>query len=202
MYPKLHHAGTPNAQAIADLDAGWAQAWRKLGFAVVGWGWLQGDPTQEAELAVELSRRYDLDGYIANAEDAYEGAGKWRSAPFVSKFRALAPHAPLALSYIGLGVPYRDLDWKPWLDAGAVFMPQLYWGDSAISLNGPLASADQVPIPRLRIKPTLGTSGFAHPYPAAQYAQELLLTTGFNVWLLDSTSDDYLRALAPAIPHS
>lgn len=121
----------------------------------------------------------------------------------MSRFRALAPHAPLALSYIGLGSPYRNLDWTPWLNAGAVFMPQLYWGDSAISLNGPLNSADAVPIPRSRLKPTLGSSAFTHAYPAAQYAQELVaagLTSGFNVWLLDSTNDDYLRALAPAIP--
>lgn len=169
---------------------------------MVGWGWLEGDPSQEAELAVELSRRYDLDGYIANAENAYESAGKWKSAPFVSKFRELAPHAPLALSYIGLGVPYRNLDWAPWLNGGATFMPQLYWGDSAISLNGPLASADAVPIPRSRLKPTLGSSAFTHSYPAEQYAAELVaagLTDGFNLWLLDSTNDDYMRALAPAL---
>ena len=80
-------------------------------------------------------------------------------------------------------------------------MPQCYWSDTAISISGPLQSADYVPIPRARVKPTLGTSGFVHPYPAAQYAQELIGAgiDGFNTWLLDSTNDDYLRALTPAI---
>lgn len=168
---------------------------------VVGWGWLADDPVKEAELAVGLCTAYDLDGYIANAETAYEGEGRDKSARFVQRFRQLAPRAPLALSYIGLGVPYRDLDWAPWLDAGAAFMPQCYWGDSAIGLPGPMACASAARLPLDRTFPTLGTSGFPNAYPADQYARELAAARvpGFNVWLLDSTTDDYLRALTPAI---
>jgi hypothetical protein len=155
---------------------------------------------REAELAVGLCSAYDLDGYIANAEVAYEGDNAGKSAVFVARFRELAPRAPLALSHIGLGVPYRSLDWAPWLDAGAVFMPQCYWGDSAISINGPLACEDAVPVPRDRVFPTLGTSGFSHPYSPVTYAEELATAgvPGFNVWLLESTPDDTLRAL-PAL---
>ena len=80
-------------------------------------------------------------------------------------------------------------------------MPQCYWSDSAISITGPLACEDAVPVPRDRVFPTLGTSAFDHPYPADQYAREVQAAgvPGFNVWLLDSTTDDYLRALSPAI---
>ena len=201
MYPKLHHGSEANGAALASLNNGWAREWRDAGAFVVGWGWVEGDPVKEAELAVGLCEAYDLDGYVADAEDPYEGAGKAKSEAFVARFRELAPRAPLGLSHIGLGVSYRDLDWAPWLDAGAVFMPQCYWSTSAISITGPLACEDAVPVPRDRVFPTLGTSAFDQPYPADQYARELAAAgvPGFNVWLLDSTTDDYLQALAPAI---
>jgi len=179
---------------------------------VIGWGWVgtnpdgsNSDPVREAELAVSLCERYDLDGYIANAEDPYEGpANFWKSWAFVKRFRELAPRAPLALSYIGFGDPHRFLDFRSWIDAGAALMPQCYWSTAATSINPSLWSADnyQGGIDRNIIVPTIGTSTFDTPYSPDVYAQELLLagTRGFNVWLLDSTTDDALRALAPAIP--
>lgn len=159
---------------------------------------MQDDPEGEAEIAVGLCRRFDLDGYIANAESAYEGAGRWKSAVFVRRFRELAPHAPLALSHIGWGMPYRDLDFKPWLDAGACLMPQCYEANFATSVHRSLESTDALGVPRSRIIPTLGTSGFAIRYPTDLYASEVreAWVTGFNVWLLESTNDDTLRQLA------
>jgi len=158
---------------------------------------VEGDPVREAELAVSLCRRYDLDGYIANAEAPYEFDGFWKSAPFVRRFRELAPRAPLALSYIGDGHPHRALDFRPWLDDGATMMPQAYWATAATSLQPSIDAADRAGIPRSRLVPTVGSSGFADPYPAGAYARELaaLRPPGFNVWLLESTTDDYLRAL-------
>lgn len=81
-------------------------------------------------------------------------------------------------------------------------MPQSYWADRAISVNDVLWSADNYGTPRSRVVPTIGTSTFPVQYPPETYAAELLASgvRGWNVWLLDSTSDDILRALAPAIP--
>lgn len=169
---------------------------------MVGWGWLQDDPVREAEIAVNLSRQFGLAGYIANGEAPIEGpANYWKSAAFVQRFRELAPNAPLALSYIGYGNPHRDLTFQPWIDAGAVLMPQCYWATEATSIYPSLIAADRVPIPRRLIVPTLGTSGFATPYDPDTYRRELLETglRGHNVWLLDSTTDDVLRAIGPAI---
>lgn len=197
MFPKLHHGGSANTACLASLDAGWHTGWRAAGCRVVGWGWLEGDPVAEAELAVSLCSRYRLDGYIANCEAPYEGAGKWRSQPFVARFRDLAPHAPLGLSYIGYGVPYRDLDFDPWLYADAAFLPQCYDGTSATSIWPSLAAAGRAGIPKGRVFPTLGTSGFEFPYDPAGYRAELQASgaAGFSVWLLESTSDDALRTL-------
>ena len=182
---------------------------------VVGWGWLEGDPVAEAQLAVDLCRRYDLDGYIANAEVAYEGwatnAGK--SRVFVQEFRRLAPRAPLAVSGLGAATaPWvRELDYWAWLDAGAVFMPQMYpneFGD-VYSVANCLAHADRMrdasdrprPIPRRLVVPTLGTYSSRFPYSAAAYAEELAAagTIGFNVFLGETASDDDYRAFGRAI---
>lgn len=175
---------------------GWADEWRRYGFYVVGWGWLEGDPVFEAELAATLCAAFDLDGYIANAEDPYENAGAWKSAPFVRRFRELAPDAPLGLSYIGEGYPYRNLDFRPWIDAGASLLPQCYWAQAATSIDPSIWAIDRLGAPHRIVYPTLGTSGFQTPYPAEFYRAELdRLGQPFNVWLLESTSDDTLRAL-------
>ena len=166
---------------------------------VCGWGWLESSaPDYEAQLAVDLCRRFDLDGYIGNAETAYEFAGAWKSKVFVDEFRLLAPRAPLALSYIGDGYPYRQLDWTPWVKAGAAFMPQCYWSTSATSIVPARQAAQRAGLPLAKLCYTLGTSGFEFPYPATAYRDELVSWAGndhWNVWLLESTQDDYLRAL-------
>lgn len=180
-----------------DLNAGWAEEWRARGLLVIGWGWLEGDPEAEAELAVDLCRRYDLDGYIANAEHPYEDAGMWRSRPFVDRFRARAPRAPLGLSYIGFGNPHRNFDFWPWVKAGAAFLPQCYEAHYATSINPSLWAAGNAGIPKRLIFPTLGTSSFDPVYPPDVYRAELddHWLVGFSVWLLESTTDDALRTL-------
>lgn len=198
VYPKLHHGTDYNQATIAALDGGWHLAWRELGVAVVGWGWVEGDPRAEAEIAVGLCEDYDLDGYIANAEAPYEGSDNyWKSGAFTQRFRDWAPKAPLGLSYIGFGNPQRDMLFQPWVDAGAAFLPQCYEGDASISISPALWSAANAGIPSDRIFPTLGTSSFSSLYPPATYGTELKAVGigGYSVWLLDSTTDDTLRAI-------
>ena len=108
----------------------------------------------------------------------------------------MAPNAPLGLSYIGDGYPYRRLDFWPWINAGAALLPQCYWATAATSIDPSLWALDRLGAPEKIVFPTLGTSSFATPYPAEFYRAELdNLGQPYNVWLLESTSDDYLRAL-------
>lgn len=196
MYPKIHHGAQPTATTVAALGRGWAREWRQAGFFVIGWGWVEGDPETEAELAVNLCREFDLDGYIANAEDPYENDGSWKSEWFVETFRDLAPFAPLGLSHIGDGYPYRNLDFWPWERAGAAFLPQCYWATSATSIDPSIWAHDRLGTQHRFIFPTLGTSSFSSPYPAEFYAAEMdRLGQPYNVWLLESTTDDVLRVL-------
>lgn len=201
VYPKLHHGASFNDTAVADLYGGWAQRWQAAGAYVAGWGWLEGDPVREAQIAVYLCRKFDLDGYIANAETAYEFDGAWKSKAFVDEFRRLAPRAPLALSFIGEGYPYRMLDFTPWVKDGAALMPQCYWSTSATSTRPSYDAAVRAGLPLDRIFWTLGTSAFETLYPAEEYRRELDafasmgVSSRFNVWLLENTLDDDLRTL-------
>lgn len=198
VYPKIHHADRVQDVTLQALQRGWADSWRRAGFDVIGWGWIEGDMAANAELAVDLCRRFDLDGYIADGEDGVEGVNRWKSATFVRRFRELAPHAPLGLSYIGDGYPYRNLDFASWLAAGAALLPQCYWATSATSIDPSVWAVDRLGVTHRFVFPTLGTSGFQTPYPAEFYRAELdRLGQPYNVWLLESTSDDILRALKP-----
>lgn len=199
VYPKIHHAGAENPATISALDVGFAPQWQEAGFNVVGWGWLEGDPVQEARLAVDICWRYGLDGYIANAEAPYEGEGNyWKSQAFVDEFTRLAPWAPLGLAYIGDGYPYRELDFAAWVNAGAALLPQCYWDGVATSIQPSIDAIDRLGVPHDIVFPILGTSAFKTPYPAEFYGVEVAnLGQPYSVWLLESTTDDVLRAIAP-----
>lgn len=184
-------------QAWTALRNGWAQQWQRAGFLVCGWGWVDGDPVVTAEVAASTCKQFDLDGYIANGEDGIEGANRWKSGPFTRRFRERAPRAPLGLSHIGDGYPYRDLDFGAWLNAGAAFLPQCYWATYATSIDPSMWAYDRLGLDPRFVFPTLGTSSFQTPYPAEFYRIELdYHDRPYNVWLLESTTDDYLRALA------
>ncbi len=198
VYVKIHHGDAVNQQALSDLNNGWARRWHEAGFLVLGWGWIEGDMRTNAETAVGLCTAFDLDGYIADGEDGIEGANRWKSAPFVNRFRELAPRAPLGLSYIGDGYPYRILDFDTWIEAGAALLPQCYWTTSATSIQPSLDALDRLNAPEEIVFPTLGTSSFQTPYPAEFYHAEMAaLGQAYSVWLLESTTDDYLRTLQP-----
>lgn len=201
VFPKLHHAGDRNGIASQSLADGWAREWRAQGRYVVGWGWLEGDPAAEARLAVELCHEFDLDGYIANAEVAYEGAGYSKSAVFCDEFRRHAPNAPLALSYLGFGFPYRNLDFGAWLDAGAFFIPQCYPNHDGFGVAACIAAADRAGIPRELVAPAIGTWQGNFGYDMTQYVADLDAagTVGVSMFRGDTATNDDYRALGAAI---
>ena len=68
----------------------------------------------------------------------------------------------------------------------------------ATSIDPSLEAIDRLGAPHNVVFPTLGTSGFQTPYPAEFYSAEVdRLGQPYNVWLLESTTDDTLRALTP-----
>lgn len=167
---------------------------------MIGWGWLQDDPEVEADLAAKLISKWKLQGYIANAEAPYEDSGFWKSEAFCQRFRDLCPHTPLAVSPMGQGAGPRPFDYWAWMRAGAQILPQAYTNEYAISVPEVLIPTDGAGIARHRVSPVLGTSGFKNAYPPDKYVAELKAagTKGHSVWLLESTTDDVLRALKEA----
>ncbi len=201
MYPKLLHASSTVTETVAAFDRGFVDAWHAAGFYVVPWGWIEGDPEAEATLAVNLCRKYGVDGWIVDAEDPYEGPSNyWKTPSYLNAFRRLAPHAPLGCSYIGDGFPHRDFPLWDWEDEGAAMLPQCYWSTSATGIGNSLAAAKRAGLAQSSLCYTLGTSSFEFPYSAWTYVDELnsvaRVKASFNVWLLESTTDDYLRTLA------
>lgn len=170
---------------------------------MIPWGFALDDPVGEARLAVAWCRAFECDGWIVNAEDAYEGpANYWKTPAYLSEFRRLAPSAPLGLSYIGEGWPHRDFPIWDWEDEGAALLPQCYWANEATSIFRSRDAALRAGLSPTSLCYGLGTSAFTVPYPADRYVEELNAVdnertkASFNVWLLDSTSDDYLRTLS------
>lgn len=206
--PKLHHGNVLNGPAIAALEFGWLEQWRTAGFGVIGWGYLDASspPADIARLAVDLCRRFDLDGYIADAEAECEGtAGRWRLRPFLDEFRAHAPRAPLAVS--GMGAAYdpwvRELDYPAVAELADIFMPQAYpneYGD-VYSVPNCIAHADRAGLARELVVPTLGTYPGRYGYDVGLYAGDLrdAGTHGFNIFLGETAKPEDYEDFAHAV---
>jgi hypothetical protein len=188
IYVKTHHGAT-----TIPVSVQWVKDWQALGVAVIGWGWLEGDPVTEAVVAADTVKALGLDGYIGNAETPYEGTGRWKSAVFVRTFRVHSDTA-LAVSYVGYGYPFRDFDWDPWIGAGAALMPQAYTDVDALSVEAILGAADRAKLPRSLLNVSLGVSMRNGSYPASKARAELGALP-WNVWTIESTPDDYYRIL-------
>jgi hypothetical protein len=196
VYAKLAHAGRVYDDTVQALERGWADAWWERGGIPCGWIWVEGDPIAEARQAVDFYDDYNLAGIIVNAEGAYEDGGRWKSAQFLSEFRRLAPHAPLAVSFIGFGYPYRNFDYGVWVDAGVALMPQAYNNVQVLPVSDTLDMCVRARLPMDRVMPTIGSSynpraGITEAVSAARSGR----TVGMNLWMVQggATSDDYIR---------
>jgi hypothetical protein len=196
IYAKLAHAGRVYDDTVQALESGWADAWWARGGIPIGWIWAEGDPVVEAKQAAQFYEDYNLGGIIVNAEGAYEDAGAWKSRAFVEVFRDRLPHAPLAVSFIGFGYPYRNFDYNPWIDVGAALMPQAYTATNAIPVSDSLAMCERALLPYRYVMPTIGSS-----YSPRASIDEAVSsarsgrTVGMNLWMVQggATNDDYIR---------
>jgi hypothetical protein len=196
VYAKLAHAGRVYDDTVEALKGGWADAWWARGGVPLGWIWAEGDPIAEARQAVDFYDDYNLAGIIVNAEGAYEDGGAWKSRAFVDEFRRLAPHAPLAVSFIGFGYPYRNFDYAPWVEDGAALLPQAYNNVSVITVRESLEMCQRAGLPMSRVMPTIGSSYSPRAAIAeAVEAARSLHTVGMSLWMVQggATNDDYIR---------
>lgn len=96
---------------------------------VLGWHYVKGDnPVGEANKAIERVRRFDLDGYVINAEAEYKQPGKAAAAAnFMGRLRAALPGTMIALSSYRYPSYHPQLPWREFLEGCNFNMPQVYW---------------------------------------------------------------------------
>ena len=207
---KVHHGLPYDSLNGRELARGWADGFRAAGLAVCGWGVLDVNPYREALRVAALVRRFELDCYIADAEDAYMGAGYGgdpaRSRVFVDSFRKELPDLPAAVTTMGAaGAPWvYPFDYAPWREHGFALMPQAYLSiDPSYSPRLTLDHAVRAGFPAERVHPMIGIgwSQGRRIQSGRDYAWRLALagTTGFSVFLGETASDEDFRALGEAI---
>ena len=196
------------------------------GVEMAGFGWLVDDPVAEAETADRLLTSWGLAGYIANGEKSLgytQDAGACPncfnySSAFCSRWKELRgsyPSFPFAFSSYAI-FSTHDIHYAPWIEAGAVAMPQAYWNE--FDFATPQASVDGAldvkqpwngppfgwPTEKIHVTFANYQSG-ARPIPSPeQYAASLLATSarGFNVYLgelMDNEQFDSYKALIPTL---
>lgn len=176
--------------------------YRGQGLDVAGWGVLRTKPKEEAELAVELCAKYDLHAYIANGERELgftqelgpSGECFERSDLWTATFRG---RTNMELGFSSYAIfAHHDAHYVPWIQAGAVAMPQTYlneftWAtplagvDGATDVKQPHNQPDGWP--RHLVYPTLGNYPVAGVrLPSAQEYAELLRqaqVSSFSIYL-------------------
>ena len=112
-----------------DLNPPVIQALRNQGIQVWGWQYVYGDrPMEEARIAIQRVRQFNLDGFVVDAETQYETAAKRPAAQrFMGELRSALPDMPVALSSFRYPSLHSQLPWKEFLDKCDYVMPQVYW---------------------------------------------------------------------------
>lgn len=119
-------ADGPRAYNV-DLAGPLADALQAAGLKVWGWQFVYGDePFGEADIAIHRIRTLALDGFVANAETAYEGKHAQASA-YMERLRAPFPDLEIALSSFRYPRYHASVPWTEFLAHCTYNMPQVYW---------------------------------------------------------------------------
>jgi hypothetical protein len=192
--------------------------YRSKGIEVAGWGVIRDHPEEEANLAADLLQKLDLHAYIADGEQELgltQGAAGQvpecfgRSDLWVEAFRKRTDMELGFSSYAILA--QHDAHYVPWINAGAVAMPQTYTNEfawatpqagvvGALDLNQPHNLPNGWP--RHLIYPTIGNYDdpkHENPTPTAEQYAELLRAakvSSFSIYLAENVKEGELQHYA------
>jgi hypothetical protein len=112
-----------------DLVPDVVTALRSKGIEVWGWHYVYGyNPTGEANIAIERTKQFNLDGYVIDAEAEYKLAGREAAAEtYMNKLRSGIPNTPIALCSYRFPAYHPELPWSTFLNKCDFNMPQVYW---------------------------------------------------------------------------
>ena len=103
------------------------EAFDAVGIPRWGWHFVYGyEPLREAQKAIERIAKYDLEGYILNAEAAYKHRPTQATA-LMTYIRRAYPDLPLALSSYRFPNYHREFPFEEFLRFCDYNMPQVYW---------------------------------------------------------------------------
>ncbi len=100
-------------------------ALKAAGIAVWGWGYVYGyDPAGEAAKAIERVRKFDLAGWIIDAEGEYKGKAVAADI-YMKGLRGLG--VPVGLCSFRFPKLHPEFPWRNFLAGCDFHMPQVYW---------------------------------------------------------------------------
>lgn len=104
-------------------------ALRKYGIKVWGWHYVYGyNPVSEANKAISQVNKYNLDGYVIDAEGEFKQTGMDAVAKtFLSTLRTGLPNFPVALCSYRWPSYHPQFPWKTFLEKCDLNMPMVYW---------------------------------------------------------------------------
>lgn len=104
-------------------------ALRKYGMQVWGWHYIYGNnPVAEANKAVSQVKKYNLDGYVIDAEGEFKQTGMDVAAKtFMTTLRAGLPSLPVALCSYRWPSYHPQFPWKIFMEKCNLNMPMMYW---------------------------------------------------------------------------
>jgi hypothetical protein len=121
-----------NKSTGADLIPPLVNALREKGIGVWGWHYIYGyDPNGEAAIAISQMKKYQMDGYVIDAESEFELSGRAAVATtYMAALRAGLPSTPIALCSFRWPSYHPQFPWVPFLSKCDINMPQVYWMSS------------------------------------------------------------------------
>jgi hypothetical protein len=103
------------------------KALRGAGVAVWGWQYTYGEkPADEAKYAAERMKKFELDGFVIDAEVEYEGHPDWAVA-YMDALRSKLVGVPVGLSSFFLPEYHPSFPWREFLSGCDLNIPQVYW---------------------------------------------------------------------------
>jgi hypothetical protein len=108
---------------------------RDAGISVWGWSYvyginslMQNQGKREAELAADLMLRYNLDGFLIDAEREWKRPGGAKAAEdFSIALRTRLPTTPIGLCASRFPSVHPEFPWRPFLQICDFHCPMVYW---------------------------------------------------------------------------
>ena len=118
-----------NYQGGEDHVPALVAALRAKGIQPWGWQYIYGEyPVQEARMAIQRVKQFNLPGFVVNAEIEFQQRGMdVKAGAYMQELRTGLPDTPVALSSFRYPNLHGPFPWETFLEYCDFNMPQVYW---------------------------------------------------------------------------